>query len=180
MNDRHFDELATRFAEKIYGGAKGAIRLAVLQADLAETLPDRPLRILDIGAGLGHMALWLAQRGHHLTLAEPATPMLDGARERFQQAGQAAEFIQAPWQDLLGQLTEPYDVVLCHAVLEWLAEPESILPVLHQLTAPGVAVAGLLQPRCAGLPQPAQGAFPQAAQQPHGRRETEPDPTKTT
>ncbi|MGB9090132.1 MAG: SAM-dependent methyltransferase, partial [Pseudomonas farsensis] len=25
MNDRHFDELATRFAEKIYGGAKGAI-----------------------------------------------------------------------------------------------------------------------------------------------------------
>jgi hypothetical protein len=39
MNDRHFDELATRFAEKIYGGAKGAIRLAVLQADLAEACP---------------------------------------------------------------------------------------------------------------------------------------------
>lgn len=32
MSDRHFDQLATRFAEKIYGGAKGAIRLAVLQA----------------------------------------------------------------------------------------------------------------------------------------------------
>lgn len=31
MSDRHFDELATRFAEKIYGGAKGAIRLAVLR-----------------------------------------------------------------------------------------------------------------------------------------------------
>ncbi|WP_342649774.1 methyltransferase domain-containing protein [Pseudomonas sp. REB1044] len=137
MNDRHFDELASRFAEKIYGGAKGAIRLAVLQADLAERLPDRPLRILDVGAGLGHMALWLAQRGHQLTLAEPAAPMLDGARERFAEAGQRATFIQAPWQDLLGQLTEPFDVVLCHAVLEWLAEPHSILPVLHQLTAPG-------------------------------------------
>lgn len=137
MNDRHFDELATRFAEKIYGGAKGAIRLAVLQADLAEALPDRPLRILDIGAGLGHMALWLAQRGHQLTLAEPAEPMLEGARARFAEAGQAATFIQAPWQALLGELTEPYDVVVCHAVLEWLAEPESILPVLHQLTAPG-------------------------------------------
>lgn len=58
MSDRHFDELATRFAEKIYGGAKGAIRLAVLQADLAEALPERPLRVLDIGAGLGHMSLW--------------------------------------------------------------------------------------------------------------------------
>ncbi|OLS60905.1 methyltransferase [Pseudomonas putida] len=134
MNDRHFDALATRFAEKIYGGAKGAIRLAVLQADLAECLPDRPLRILDIGAGLGHMALWLAERGHQLTLAEPAAPMLDGARERFAAANQPATFIQAPWQDLLGELTEPYDLVLCHAVLEWLAEPEAILPVLHQLT----------------------------------------------
>ena len=92
MSDRHFDELATRFAEKIYGGAKGAIRLAVLQADLAEALPDRPLRILDIGAGLGHMALWLAERGHQLTLAEPAAPMLDGARARFAEAGQTATF----------------------------------------------------------------------------------------
>jgi len=137
MNDRHFDQLSTRFAEKIYGGAKGAIRLAVLQADLAEALPDRPLRVLDVGAGLGHMALWLAERGHAVTLAEPAEPMLAGARERFAAAGQRATFIQAPWQELLGQLTEPYDLVLCHAVLEWLAEPHAILPVLHQLTAPG-------------------------------------------
>ena len=55
MHDRHFDQLASRFAEKIYGGAKGAIRLAVLQADLKEVLPERPLRVLDIGAGLGHI-----------------------------------------------------------------------------------------------------------------------------
>ncbi|AVO54017.1 methyltransferase domain-containing protein [Ectopseudomonas mendocina] len=134
MSDRHFDELATRFAEKIYGGAKGAIRLAVLQADLAEALPDRPLRVLDVGAGLGHMSLWLAQRGHDITLTEPAAPMLEGARQRFAEAGQLATFIQAPWQELLGQLQQPFDLVLCHAVLEWLAEPAAILPVLHQLT----------------------------------------------
>ncbi len=70
-------------------------------------------------------------------LAEPALPMLDGARQRFAEAGQAAEFIQAPWQELPGQLSEPYDLVLCHAVLEWLAEPHAILPVLHRLCAPG-------------------------------------------
>ncbi|WP_454254600.1 methyltransferase domain-containing protein [Pseudomonas sp. Marseille-Q8238] len=137
MTDRHFDELATRFAEKIYGGAKGAIRLAVLQADLKETLPERPLRVLDIGAGLGHMSLWLAERDHQVTLAEPAAPMLEGARQRFAEAGITATFIQAPWQELLGQLDQPYDLVLCHAVLEWLAEPHAILPVLHQLTVPG-------------------------------------------
>ncbi|WP_268798134.1 methyltransferase domain-containing protein [Pseudomonas huanghezhanensis] len=134
MSDRHFDLLATRFAEKIYGGAKGAIRLAVLQADLSESLPDRPLRVLDIGAGLGHMSLWLAERGHEVTLAEPAGPMLEGARQRFVDAGQTATFIQAPWQALPDILTERYDVVICHAVLEWLAEPFTILPVLRQLT----------------------------------------------
>src|SRR6218665_4098060 len=120
MSDRHFDELATRFAEKIYGGAKGAIRLAVLQADLTEALPKRPLRVLDIGAGLGHMSLWLAQQGHPPTLARPAEPMLAGARQRFAEAGAAAQFIQAPWQDLPAQLDQHYDLVLCKAVLEWL------------------------------------------------------------
>jgi len=133
--DRHFDELATRFAEKIYGGAKGSIRLAVLQADLLEVLPQRPLRVLDIGAGLGHMALWLAEQGHSLTLAEPAAPMLDAARARFAEAGQQATFVQSPWQALESQLDGPFDLVLCHAVLEWLAEPEAILPLLARLTA---------------------------------------------
>ncbi|HLD68874.1 MAG TPA: methyltransferase domain-containing protein, partial [Pseudomonas sp.] len=57
------------------------------------------------------------------------------ARQRFAEAGQTATFIQAPWQELPGQLSQPYDLVLCHAVLEWLAEPPAILPVLHQLTA---------------------------------------------
>ncbi|WP_296269365.1 methyltransferase [Pseudomonas sp. UBA6562] len=135
MNDRHFDELATRFAEKIYGGAKGAIRLAVLQADLSEALPPCPLRVLDIGAGLGHMALWLAQNGHEVTLAEPAAPMLEGARQRFADAGQTATFVQAPWQTLSEHVQAPYDLVLCHAVLEWLAEPQAILPTLHRLCA---------------------------------------------
>ncbi len=135
MTDRHFDELATRFAEKIYGGAKGAIRLAVLQADLTEILPQRPLRVLDIGAGLGHMSLWLAQQGHAVTLAEPAAPMLDGARQRFAEAGIAAQFVQADWQTLEQHVQGPFDLVICHAVLEWLAEPAAILPLLRRMTA---------------------------------------------
>ena len=135
MSDRHFDELATRFAEKIYGGAKGAIRLAVLQADLTEVLPERPLRVLDIGAGLGHMSLWLAQQGHQVTLAEPAEPMLEGARKQFAEAGQTGTFIQAPWQDVESHVEGRFDLVICHAVLEWLAEPQAILPVLHRLIA---------------------------------------------
>jgi S-adenosylmethionine-dependent methyltransferase len=136
MTDTFFDDRAIRFAEKIYGNAKGAIRLAVLQADLKETLSDRPLRVLDIGAGLGHMALWLAEQGHAITLAEPSPPMLQGARHRFNEAGLEATFIEAPWQELPELVDSRFDLVLCHAVLEWLAEPHTILPALLRLTDP--------------------------------------------
>ncbi|TWI54392.1 S-adenosylmethionine-dependent methyltransferase [Pseudomonas duriflava] len=136
MSDTFFDDRAIRFAEKIYGNAKGAIRLAVLQADLQEVLPPRPLRVLDIGAGLGHMSLWLAQQGHEVTLAEPSRPMLDGARQRFAEAALDATFIETPWQGLPERFETPFDVVICHAVLEWLAEPHAILPALARLTAP--------------------------------------------
>lgn len=130
MQDQHFDDLAVRFARKIYGNNKGAIRLAVLQADLQEVLPQRPLRVLDIGAGLGHMALWLARQGHQVTLAEPSAPMLAAACDSFAEAGVKAQFIQCDWQQLVASKPEPYDLVLCHAVLEWLAEPAALLAAL--------------------------------------------------
>ncbi|EGH50009.1 smtA protein, partial [Pseudomonas syringae pv. pisi str. 1704B] len=34
---------------------------------------------------------------------------------------------QAPWQALPGLLSDTYDLVLCHAVLEWLAGPPPLL-----------------------------------------------------
>ena len=136
MSDRHFDSLAARFAEKIYGGAKGAIRLAVLQTDLLEVLPQRPLRVLDVGAGLGHMSLWLAEQGHSVTVTEPAEPMIEGARQQFADAGLTAEFIQCDWQSLHEHVSGQFDLVICHAVLEWLEHPEAIFPVLHQFCAP--------------------------------------------
>lgn len=134
MLDQHFDDLAIRFAEKIYGSNKGAIRLAVLQADLMEVLPQRPLRVLDIGAGLGHMALWLAEQGHQVTLVEPAIAMLETAQQRFADARCPAIFIHSDWQGFVQQQPAPYDLVLCHAVLEWLAEHDTVLNAMHSLT----------------------------------------------
>lgn len=134
MTDRYFDELAGRFAQKIYGGTKGAIRLAVLQQDLLSVLPNKPINILDIGAGLGHMSLWLAQQGHHVTVTEPSQIMIEGAKAQFSQANLMAEFIQQPWQQL--SFNQPFDLVICHAVLEWLAEPFSILETLKKLVHP--------------------------------------------
>src|SRR5690606_13001596 len=34
-------------------------------------------------------------------------------------------------------LDDQFDLVLCHAVMEWMAEPQSLLPCLHRYIKPG-------------------------------------------
>lgn len=149
MTDRYFDQLGTHFARKIYAGPKGAIRLAVLTRDLDEWLPElacagQPLRVLDVGAGLGHISEWLLKRGHDVTVSEPAGEMLAAARERLQtlplRPGQALNFLQLPLQQL-PERGDRYDLVICHAVLEWLADPASALLCLRQLVRDTGAVS---------------------------------------
>ena len=142
MTDRYFDHLGARFAERIYDSPKGAIRLAILQRDLQQWMPalmqaDTPLRILDIGAGLGQISGWLAGLGHQLTVAEPSDVMLARARERIDASNppQPVRYLQAPLQALAEQ-GDQYDLVVFHAVLEWLAEPAAALQQLTSLLFP--------------------------------------------
>ncbi|MDX8384000.1 MAG: hypothetical protein R8M45_07960, partial [Ghiorsea sp.] len=62
--DTNFDDLANHFKKRIYGSRKGAIRLAVLQRDLQENIPElaeNRLKVLDIGAGMAQMSIGLAK-----------------------------------------------------------------------------------------------------------------------
>ncbi|MEL0167784.1 MAG: methyltransferase domain-containing protein [Pseudomonadaceae bacterium] len=147
MTDRYFDHLGARFAQRIYDSPKGAIRLAVLQRDMEHWLPallhaDKPLRILDIGAGLGQISCWLAGLGHQLTVAEPSDVMLNAARERIDASHPRlpVRYLLAPLQELATQ-GEQYDLVVFHAVLEWLAEPAAALQQLASLLLPHGALS---------------------------------------
>jgi len=147
MTDRYFDQLGTHFARKIYSSTKGAIRLAVLQRDLRQWLPelagDGPLDILDVGAGLGHMSEWLLRQGHQLTISEPSAEMLEAARARLQAVEVSAppwEALELPLQRLPGR-GQRHDLVICHAVLEWLADPAAALADLRALVRPGGALS---------------------------------------
>jgi S-adenosylmethionine-dependent methyltransferase len=141
--DRNFDDLAERFARNIYGSAKGEIRLAIVWQHLMQTLPqltaEKPLRILDAGCGFGQLAMRLAQLGHEMVLSDLSEKMLNGAEHVFaDQLPQAkVEFIHAPVQTLSGKISGQFDLVLFHAVLEWLAEPQQTLQQLLQLIKPG-------------------------------------------
>ncbi len=141
--DRNFDDLSQRFARNIYGSAKGEIRLAIVWQHLLKALPqinaDRHLRILDAGCGFGQMGLRLADLGHTLVLNDLSENMLSVAREQFsQQQPQAnVDFLHLPVQALSVDELGQFDLVLFHAVLEWLAQPKQTLKKLLGLIKPG-------------------------------------------
>lgn len=133
--DRNFDDLSHKFGRKIYDSPKGVIRQEIVWEDLVESIPrlhDRPLRILDAGAGMGQIALRLAQMGHELVLCDHSAEMLILAQQAFSESVPSANvrFVHAPVQQLAQHIDGQFDVVLFHAVLEWLAEPRA---TLHQV-----------------------------------------------
>ena len=160
--DRSFDSIADHFEKKVYGGLKGDIRLAVLRRDIFEYVTQksqdlgRPLRILDVGAGLAQIALELASQGHNVVINDIAATMLDKAKARFEGLKAAAtdnainhnigndakkppvfgevSWHVCPYQALSAQLTDTakFDLILCHALLEWLAEPVAIMDFFDQ------------------------------------------------
>ncbi len=133
--DRHFDGLADKFAASLYGGARGELRLALLNRLLPEMLDLHGQPLLDVGGGLGQQAGWFAARGHAVTLAEPSGEML--ARARASLVGHEVNLLQAPLQELTQLAPGPWPLIACHAVLEWLADPRSALATLAGLMAPG-------------------------------------------
>lgn len=152
LEDRSFEGIADHFEKKVYGGLKGAIRLAVLRRDLGEQVQrlsaelERPLRILDVGAGLAQLSIELAQQGHEVTINDISNNMLSKAKTiALGETDSAAEtsgtaetlaapdwlmrtqWLVCPYQALEEQLTGQYDLILCHALLEWLAQPHEIM-----------------------------------------------------
>ncbi|HQQ74522.1 MAG TPA: methyltransferase domain-containing protein [Pseudomonadales bacterium] len=144
-DDIHFDQLAERFERKIYGSEKGNLRLQLLWDDMLTAIPalqaGKPLRVLDAGGGLGQISQRLAALGHHVVLTEPAAPMLERAQQLFMENGidsTHVQFVQASIQQLPGVLLQqPFDLVVCHAVLEWLADPLATLAPLLRWIKPG-------------------------------------------
>ena len=141
-DDRNFDDLARRFTDNIYGSPKGQIRLAILKEELDTFLSRFPentcLRVLDAGCGPGYMALYLAQRGHEVVLCDHSAEMLQRAQQLFAEQAPDAKvtFIESPLQALPEHVDGKFDLLLFHAVLEWVTQPQQVLQQLLSLLQP--------------------------------------------
>lgn len=141
--DRNFDDLAQRFTRNIYQTPKGRLRLAIMQDEVQRLLIRFPagkrLRILDAGCGQGLLSRQLALQGHQLVLCDHSRVMLQEAEAAFATETPVADvqFICAPVQELEDHISDRFDLVLCHAMLEWQATPEQTLHSVVSWLKPG-------------------------------------------
>ncbi len=141
LTDRNFDDLFERFHRNIKGSDKGRLRETLIREDLEQTIPDlntAGLKVLDAGAGLGDMSIWLAQKGHQVTATDIASKMVEHTRTLAEEQGLRHQITvqQLPLQDVLTG-KEQYDLICIHAVMEWLAQPYEVLDSLAKSLKPG-------------------------------------------
>jgi len=141
VQDKNFDTLSQKFAQNIYGTTKGEIRAAVLWRDLIPALTrlNKPrLRILDAGGGFGFLSQKLAALGHDVVLCDISEQMLAIAQQQIAASDTelSIELVHSPIQALTVQQFGLFDVILCHAVAEWLTDAESTLHGLLSLLKP--------------------------------------------
>jgi S-adenosylmethionine-dependent methyltransferase len=131
---------------------EGRLRSDLSFANIQEFLPLPPGahsgRALDIGAGVGTIALRLAGLGFHVTLLDSSPQMLDLASSAAREAGMAASIaVQEGDASQAASLFqgEFFDLILCHNVLEFVDDPGAVLRSAEQLMRDGSLLSVLVR-----------------------------------
>ncbi|WP_281647920.1 methyltransferase [Parendozoicomonas sp. Alg238-R29] len=144
--DRNFDTLAERFERQIYGTDKGRIRTSLIREDLEKRIPwltdtgSDLKHVIDAGGGTGlFCAKLVKETDHKVTLCDISREMLNRAEINFQDLSPKTDLTihHTPIQGLSEQINEPGDLILFHAVIEWLEHPEQTLKTLIKTVKPG-------------------------------------------
>jgi S-adenosylmethionine-dependent methyltransferase len=126
---------------------RDVVRRELVARQLDEQLAGRfplgqRLRVLDVGMGRGTQALRLARAGHMVTGLEDDPAMISAAHEALaaepQGIRERMRIVEGDGRDTgVHFLPGSFDVVLCHDVLMWVAEPDPLLAGLARMLAPG-------------------------------------------
>jgi SAM-dependent methyltransferase len=116
-----------------------AISCAEIFAPVADMLPGRPCRVLDVGAGTGRDAAWFADQGHMIVAAEPVGPFLQAARRLHPSPCISWVQDRLPELPLVRAIGERFDLITLIGVWQHLAleQRKVAIPTLAALAAPG-------------------------------------------
>ncbi|MET8756269.1 methyltransferase domain-containing protein [Lentzea sp. NPDC004782] len=132
------------------GTLRQVVRQELVSRQLTAHLPQAPSRVLDAGCGQGTQLLRLARAGHHVTGVDSSSTLLDELRHAL---GGEPDDVRArvrTVEDDIANLASwfdagSFDVVLCHGVLMYFADPEPLLDDLVRLVAPGGVLSLLVR-----------------------------------
>jgi S-adenosylmethionine-dependent methyltransferase len=140
-------DLVARFTAH-YDTIRGQVRTELVDRQIRTHLADPVANVIDIGGGEGRQALAWAPRGCWVTIAEPSHEMLTVARRTADQLPESerdqVSFLRATSAEAAAALpAHSFDLVMCHGVLMYLDEPDSLLRDLARLCRPGGTVSVL-------------------------------------
>ena len=112
------------------------------ELQLLEHLPEEPGTALVVGCGFGIMDRWLALQGWQVTGVDVTAGYLEMAEQDAAAEGLAIryELMDAESGDW-GALGGPFDLVLCHNVLDYLEAPETVIAKIGAVTKRGGLVS---------------------------------------
>ena len=150
----YYEGFAEREWSRLERPDDGALEFALNSRTLAAYLPAGAT-VLDIGGGPGRYALWLAARGHRVTLADLSPALLAIARERTPAAGPTLEtIVEADARDLGRWESGSFDAALALGPFYHLTgttERDRAAAELARVVRPGGLVFIALMPRLAFL-----------------------------
>ena len=138
-----FEGKTSTFLHNIYGTTKGEIRTTLLEQDLTFARSffkeEQQLNILDLGSGIGFFSSKFASLKHKADLCDISPEMIEKAKlyAKEQNTFENQRFFCANCFELPQDiLSSSYDLILCHAVMEWVEDQERLLKLLYSLLKP--------------------------------------------
>lgn len=145
---------------------RAAPRTAVVWDALDPVLAARgPLDVVDVGGGTGGSAVRIAGLGHRVAVIDPSPDALAALGRRARELGVEVSGQQGDLSDLLDLVgADAVDLVLCHGVLEVVADPAAALAGIREVLRPGGHLSLVVAQRHAAVVARAMaGHFAQAA-----------------
>jgi len=136
------------------GTLRQVVRQELVWRQLSAHLPEYPgrpgRRVLDVGCGQGTQLLRLARRGHAVTGLDSSAALLADCRQSLSaELPEVRDRVRLVQGDALSapDLLAPdaFDVVLCHGVLMYFADPAPMLAAIAALVRPGGVVSLLVR-----------------------------------
>lgn len=122
----------------------GRLRYRVVSENLQDWLAGAEgttARVLDVGGADGADSVPLAASGHSVTVLDRSPSLLARARDTAAEQGVSITTVEGDLDDLPRSGLGPFDVVLCHNVLQYHSEPASAVAVIASQVAPGGLVS---------------------------------------